>query len=66
MGRSYPTSYHPVLKMNMSMFDKAFKRHIYTKGLYCTLIRDVRYHKTLKERNIVQSMFLKATLGIML
>ena len=61
---SYTISYHPDLKMAMSMLDKAFRKTDIPYGLVLHsdqgwLYQSMRYQKTLKDRNIVQSMSRK-------
>ena len=64
MEKSYPTPYHPDLKMALSMLNKAFKKTDIPEGLILHSdqgwhYQHLRYQKALKERNIVQSMSRK-------
>ena len=57
-------SYHPDLKMALNMLNKAFKKTDIPKGLILHSdqgwhYQHLRYQKTLKDRNIVQSMSRK-------
>ena len=61
---SYTISYHPDLKMAMSMLDKAFRKTDIPEGLILHSdqgwhYQHLRYQKALKDRNIVQSMSRK-------
>ena len=61
---SYTISYHPDLKMAMSMLDKAFRKTDIPEGLILHSdqgwhYQHLRYQKALKDRCIVQSMSRK-------
>ena len=61
---SYTISYHPDLKMAMSMLNKAFKKTYIPKGLILHSdqgwhYQHLKYQKALKGRSIIQSMSRK-------
>ena len=63
---SYTISYHPDLRMDLRMLDKAFKKTDIPEGLILHSdqgwhYQHLRYQKALKDRNIVQSMSRKGT-----
>ena len=63
---SYTISYHPDLKMAMSMLNKAFRKTDIPEGLILHSdqgwhYQHLRYQKALKDRNIVQSISRKGT-----